>query len=101
MLLLQLMLACARAPAAAAAASELLPMPNPSQSRYQQTDFVALIHFNMGTFAHNGDPCCDATNWDVRAGYAAGKTRDPATFNPKRLNTSQWFGRPWNTSTSF
>ena len=25
------------------------------------------IHFNMGTFAHNGDPCCDASNWDVKA----------------------------------
>eukprot|EP00665_Eupelagonemidae_sp_cell47_P012702 gene12702-biopygen2635 len=33
----------------------------------------------MGTYAHNGDPCCDASNWDVAAKYAAGKTRDPAT----------------------
>ena len=64
--------------------------PSPAQLRYQSTDFIALIHFNMGTFAHNGDPCCDASNWDVLAPYAAGKTSDPATFNPKLLNTTQW-----------
>ena len=63
----------------------------PAQLRYQSTDFVALIHFNMGTFAHNGDPCCDASNWDVKAPYATGKTSDPATFNPRKLNTTQWF----------
>jgi alpha-L-fucosidase len=45
----------------------------------------------VGTFAHNGDPCCDATNWNVKAPYATGKTSDPATFNPKLLNASQWF----------
>merc|ERR1719456_1445251 len=67
------------------------PVPSPAQARYQDTDFIALIHFNMGTFAHNGDPCCDASNWDVTASYATGKTRDPATFNPKLLNTTQWF----------
>ena len=64
--------------------------PTPAQARYQDTDFIALIHFNMGTFAHNGDPCCDPTNWDVKAPYATGKTADPATFNPKKLNTTQW-----------
>ena len=53
-------------------------------------DFIALIHFNMGTFAHNGDPCCDESNWDVKAAYAAGKTANPATFNPAKLNTTQW-----------
>ncbi|CAE7474256.1 FUC1 [Symbiodinium sp. KB8] len=67
-----------------------LPVPSPAQLRYQSTDFVALIHFNMGTFAHNGDPCCDKTNWNVQAPYAAGKTSDAGTFNPKQLNTTQW-----------
>merc|ERR1711871_1316971 len=67
-----------------------LPVPTPSQARYQDTDFIALIHFNMGTFAHNGDPCCDPTNWDVKAPYATGKTSDPRTFNPVKLNTTQW-----------
>ena len=59
-----------------------LPTPNPAQARYQDTDFVALIHFNMGTFAHNGDPCCDKTNWDVKAPYATGKVRhfEPTLF---------------------
>jgi len=66
-------------------------VPTPAQLRYQSTDFVALIHFNMGTYAHNGDPCCDASNWAVKAPYAAGETRDPATFDPTRLNTTQWF----------
>ena len=36
------------------------------------------------------DPCCDKSNWDVKASYAAGKTSDPATFNPVKLNTTQW-----------
>ncbi|CAK9036940.1 unnamed protein product [Durusdinium trenchii] len=67
-----------------------LPVPTPAQVRYQSTDFVALIHFNMGTFAHNGDPCCDKSNWDVVAPYATGKTSDPATFDPEKLNTTQW-----------
>lgn len=72
-------------------AAATIPTPSPAQLRYMATDFIALIHFNMGTFAHNGDPCCDATNWDVKAPYATGKTRDPATFNPVKLNTTQWF----------
>eukprot|EP00729_Bicosta_minor_P026389 gene26389-17567_t len=71
-------------------ASPILPVPTPAQLRYQDTDFVALIHFNMGTYAHNGDPCCDPSNWDVKAAYAAGKTSLPSTFNPTKLNTTQW-----------
>ena len=64
-------------------AAATIPTPSPAQLRYMATDFIALIHFNMGTFAHNGDPCCDATNWNVNASYAAGPTSDPATFNPR------------------
>ena len=44
----------------------------------------------MGTFAHNGDPCCDEGNWNIKAPYATGKTVDPATFNPVKLNPTQW-----------
>ena len=51
-------------------AAATIPTPSPAQLRYMATDFIALIHFNLGTFAHNGDPCCDATNWDVKAPYA-------------------------------
>ena len=48
-----------------------------------------------GTYATNGDPACGAGNWDVQApchgsSCPAGKTRDPATFAPAKLNTSQW-----------
>ena len=71
--------------------SVALPTPSPAQLRYQDTDFIALIHFNMATFAHNGDPGCDESNWDVKAPYATGKTRDPGTFYPAKLNTTQWF----------
>ena len=48
-------------------AAATIPTPSPAQLRYMATDFIALIHFNMGTFAHNGDPCCDATNWSGTA----------------------------------
>eukprot|EP00662_Eupelagonemidae_sp_cell21_P039398 gene39398-biopygen78289 len=35
--------------------------------------------------------CCPLPgNWDVLAPYATGKTSDPATFNPVKLNTTQW-----------
>ena len=48
-----------------------------------------------GTYATNGDPACGVGNWDVQApchgsSCPAGKTRDPATFAPVKLNTSQW-----------
>jgi hypothetical protein len=78
------------APKMSLEAEPAIPTPSAAQLRYQETDFVALIHFNMATFAHNGDPGCDAGNWDVKAPYAAGKTRDAATFYPAKLNTSQW-----------
>jgi hypothetical protein len=67
-----------------------LPTPTPSQARYQDTDFVALICYNMCTYAHNGDPGCDESNWDVIAPYASGPSNDPSTFKPTALNTSQW-----------
>lgn len=70
--------------------ADSIPVPSAAQARYQSTDFIALIHFNMGTFAHNGDPCCDSSNWNVDASYAAGKTSDPATFNPELLDTDNW-----------
>jgi hypothetical protein len=52
---------------------------------------TALIHFNMATYARDGDPGCDATNWNQRAPNATGPTSDPHTFFPKSLNTTQWF----------
>ena len=38
-----------------------IPTPSAAQHRYQSTDFVALIHFNMGTFAIDSDPACPST----------------------------------------
>lgn len=84
-----------------AASSAALVVPNAAQLRYAESDFIALvrrrrsskqghlrsdlrsvpllasqqIHYNMGTYAHNGDPCCDDTNWNVQADYAAGEVR--------------------------
>jgi alpha-L-fucosidase len=70
----------------------IVPVPTaPQQIRYQSTDFVALIHFNMATFAKDGDPGCSEENWNVHASYATGLTSDPTTFDPKLLNTTQWF----------
>ncbi len=52
---------------------------------------TALIHFNMATYAKDGDPGCDATNWNQKAANATGPTSDRNTFRPKSLNTTQWF----------
>lgn len=70
---------------------QMIPIPSAPQLRYQSTDFVALIHFNMATFARDGDPGCAPDNWNDHAPYATGPTSDPATFQPRLLNTTQWF----------
>jgi len=54
----------------------------------------------MGTYAHNGDPSCDATNWNVVPDYADGMSSDAATFNPVKLNTSQWMESIQNLGSS-
>eukprot|EP00933_Yihiella_yeosuensis_P015404 TRINITY_DN13443_c0_g2_i1.p1 TRINITY_DN13443_c0_g2~~TRINITY_DN13443_c0_g2_i1.p1 ORF type:complete len:486 (+),score=82.37 TRINITY_DN13443_c0_g2_i1:23-1459(+) len=66
------------------------PIPTPSQIKYQHDEIMALIHFNMATFSKDGDLSCSAENWNVKAPYATGKTSDPATFNPIKLNVSNW-----------
>lgn len=65
-----------------ASCASMIPTPSAPQLRYQSTDFVALIHFNMATFARDGDPGCTPRNWNVKASYATGPTSDPHTFNP-------------------
>eukprot|EP00451_Oxyrrhis_marina_P003505 CAMPEP_0204274080 /NCGR_PEP_ID=MMETSP0468-20130131/24976_1 /ASSEMBLY_ACC=CAM_ASM_000383 /TAXON_ID=2969 /ORGANISM="Oxyrrhis marina" /LENGTH=458 /DNA_ID=CAMNT_0051250231 /DNA_START=32 /DNA_END=1408 /DNA_ORIENTATION=+ len=65
-------------------------VPTAPQLEYQQHEIMALVHFNMATFAKNGDPGCSADNWDTKQAYAAGKTNDPATFSPAKLDTDQW-----------
>ena len=41
---------------------------------------MALIHFNMATFFHNGDPGCTKQNW--------AESQKPASFAPVKLNVS-------------
>lgn len=79
--------ACAAPPPLPAA-----PLPTAAQAKYQRHEIMALIHFNMATFAKDGDPGCSAENWDTKASYAAGKTRYAGTFQPALLNASQWVG---------
>ena len=51
-----------------------VPKPTPPQLKYQKDEIMALIHFNMATFAKDGDPGCDASNWNKKESYAAGPT---------------------------
>ena len=66
----------------AALAGAALPLPTAPQLAWQQNEIMALIHFNMATFFHNGDPGCSAANWP--------ESQKPASFAPAKLNVSQW-----------
>ena len=54
--------------------SPSIPKPTPAQLKYQNNEIMALILFNMATFAKNGDPGCDESNWNQYQSYAAGPT---------------------------
>ena len=62
------------------------PVPTKAQLAYQNAEIVAIVCFQMDTYAANdGDPGCNAANW------AKGiNTSSPATYNPTKLNVSQW-----------
>ena len=60
-------------------------MPTQPQLRWQQGEIMALIHFNMASFFHDGDPGCDASNWQGPMGSS-----DPNSFAPSSLNVSNW-----------
>lgn len=66
----------------AAVATMPIPVPTPAQLRYQQQEIVALTHFNMATFFRDGDPACDASNWE--------RSQKPSSFAPTHLNVSNW-----------
>lgn len=66
------------------------PLPTFAQERWQRDEIMALTHFNMGTFFHNGDPCCDASNWNECDPKGGCRSSDPASFNPTNLNVSNW-----------
>ena len=57
-------------------------LPSASQLAYQKQEIVALTHFNMATFYHDGDPACDASNW--------ASSQKPGSFAPTNLNVSNW-----------
>jgi alpha-L-fucosidase len=61
------------------------PTPTAPQLKWQQTEIMALVHFNMATFYRDGDPGCTAENWVGPTGSG-----NPASFAPTALNTSQW-----------
>ena len=63
-----------------------VPLPTKAQLAYQNAEIVAIVCFQMDTYAANdGDPGCNAGNWATGI-----NTSSPATYNPSRLNVSQW-----------
>lgn len=62
------------------------PLPTAAQLAYQEAEIVAIVCFQMDTYAGtDGDPGCNPTNWN-----AGVTTSSPATFAPRHLNVSQW-----------
>ena len=64
--------------------------PSPSQLKWQRDEIMGLTHFNMATFFHNGDPGCDANNWQGCDPGGGCNASNPASFNPTNLNVSNW-----------
>jgi hypothetical protein len=60
------------------------PRPTAAQLAYQEAEVVAIVCFQMDTYAGtDGDPGCNANNWNKGATTAA-----PSTFAPNSLNVS-------------
>jgi hypothetical protein len=64
--------------------------PTPAQAKWQHDEIMALVHFNMATFFHNGDPGCDSSNWQGCDPIGACNASNPASFAPTALNVSNW-----------
>ena len=63
-----------------------LPRPTPAQLAYQRAELVATVGFQMDTYAYDdGDPGCNAKNWNTGP-----NTNSPSTLAPANLNTTQW-----------
>jgi hypothetical protein len=63
-----------------------LPLPTPAQMAYQRAELVATVGFQMDTYAFDdGDPGCNAKNWNSGANTSA-----VSTLAPSDLNTTQW-----------
>jgi alpha-L-fucosidase len=62
------------------------PLPTKAQLDYQEAEIVAIVCFQMDTYAGtDGDPGCNPSNWNTGV-----RTSQPATFAPHQLNVSQW-----------
>jgi alpha-L-fucosidase len=86
MLLPPLLLPLLLLPCCCAASSVATPVPTAAQLAYQEAEIVAIVCFQMDTYAGtDGDPGCTASNWNQGA-----KTALPASFAPASLNVSQW-----------
>ena len=59
-----------------------IPQPTAPQLAWQKGEIMALVHFNMATFFRNGDPGCDAGNWN--------ESQKPSSFAPTELDTDNW-----------
>lgn len=62
-----------------------IPTPTPQHLKYQLSELVALTHFNMATFYHDGDPGCNPSNWEGPTG-----SRNVSNFAPTALDTDNW-----------
>ncbi len=67
------------------AAQQSLPLPTAAQLAWQQSEIMALVHFNMASFFRDGDPGCGSDNWLGENGSS-----NPDSFAPSALNVSQW-----------
>lgn len=65
------------------------PVPTPQQLQYQGS-INALVHFNMATFFHDGDPGCNAENWNGCDSNGGCDSSNPASFAPTNLDVSMW-----------
>lgn len=69
-----------------------LPIPTKEQLEYQG-GISGLITFGMATFFHEGDPGCDAKNWngcETNDGLTTCNSSKVSSFNPTNLNVSAW-----------
>jgi hypothetical protein len=75
---------CPATPTPAPAPGFHHPRPTASQLAYSRSEIRALIHFNMATFAGDGDPGCNAANWNDGV-----NSSNPATFAPMKVDPAQ------------
>lgn len=67
------------------------PLPTLSQLEWHRGEIMALVHFNMASFLHDGDPGCTSINWHgCQTGDFSCNSSNPDTFAPSALNISQW-----------